>query len=252
MRTCSSCRCRPPPGPRPRAGAGHGINAFSQGVAYYHAGIDVLRSKSLDRNSFNSGDWFNRLDWTYRDNYFGTGLPPAKTTARTGALLKPLLANAGDQAAAGRHRLRARRLPRPAGDPRQLTLFRLRSADDIKQRLRFFNTGLEQEPTVIAAHLRWLQLIPVHEGAQVGVALGAVDLQHARGLVAVVDLGGARRQQQLVGRLSWALAQRVEGVAVVVRVDVVQHRVALQRPHAAPPNNRRTAARSPGAHRPAG
>jgi pullulanase len=72
---------------------GMAVDAFSQGVAYYHAGIDVLRSKSLDRNSFNSGDWFNRLDWTYRDNYFGTGLPPADDNGKDYALIKPLLAN---------------------------------------------------------------------------------------------------------------------------------------------------------------
>ena len=46
-------------------------------MAYFHAGIDTLRSKSLDRNSFNSGDWFNPLDWTATDNGFGRGLPPA-------------------------------------------------------------------------------------------------------------------------------------------------------------------------------
>ncbi|RZL32658.1 MAG: DUF3372 domain-containing protein, partial [Rubrivivax sp.] len=50
------------------------INAFSQGVAYFHAGTDTLRSKSLDRNSYDSGDWFNRLDWSYADNGFGAGL----------------------------------------------------------------------------------------------------------------------------------------------------------------------------------
>jgi pullulanase/glycogen debranching enzyme len=73
---------------------GAAINAFSQGVAYYHAGIDTLRSKSLDRNSFNSGDWFNRIDWTYQDNYFGTGLPRAEDNGKDYALLKPLLGNA--------------------------------------------------------------------------------------------------------------------------------------------------------------
>lgn len=31
--------------------------AFSQGVAFFHAGCDILRSKSLDRDSYNSGDW---------------------------------------------------------------------------------------------------------------------------------------------------------------------------------------------------
>jgi pullulanase len=56
---------------------GAAVVAFSQGVAYFHAGVDTLRSKSLDRNSYDSGDWFNRLDWTYGDNFFGTGLPPA-------------------------------------------------------------------------------------------------------------------------------------------------------------------------------
>ena len=52
------------------------INAFSQGIAYFHAGQELLRSKSMDRNSYNSGDWFNRLDWTYSDNGFAAGLPP--------------------------------------------------------------------------------------------------------------------------------------------------------------------------------
>ena len=56
---------------------GVALNAFSQGVAYYHAGIDTLRSKSMDRNSYNSGDWFNRLDWTYSGNNFGVGSPLA-------------------------------------------------------------------------------------------------------------------------------------------------------------------------------
>ena len=33
------------------------------------------------------------------------------------------------------------------------TLFRLRTADDIKARLKFYNTGSTQNPVVIAAHL---------------------------------------------------------------------------------------------------
>ena len=130
---------------------GMAINAFSQGVAYYHAGIDVLRSKSLDRNSFNSGDWFNRLDWTYRDNFFGTGLPPAADNAKDWPLFKPLLANAALKPAPGdiafardafRDLLRIRA---------SSTLLRLRSAEDINARLRFFNTGPQQVPTVLAA-----------------------------------------------------------------------------------------------------
>ena len=48
---------------------------FGQGVPFFHAGVDMLRSKSLDRDSFDSGDWFNRLDFTYAINNFGVGLP---------------------------------------------------------------------------------------------------------------------------------------------------------------------------------
>ena len=132
---------------------GAAINAFSQGVAYYHAGFDILRSKSLDRNSFESGDWFNRLDWTYRDNYFGTGVPPAADNGKDYALIKPLLANPALK-------------PQPADiafmrdafrDLLQIragsTLFRMRSASDIRQRLTFFNTGPQQQATVLAARL---------------------------------------------------------------------------------------------------
>jgi pullulanase/glycogen debranching enzyme len=70
---------------------GAAINAFSQGVAYFHAGVDTLRSKSLDRNSYNSGDWFNRLDWGYADNNFGVGLPMQADNGSNWSLMSPLL-----------------------------------------------------------------------------------------------------------------------------------------------------------------
>src|SRR5205823_3406716 len=73
---------------------GLAVDAFAQGVAYFHAGVDILRSKSLDRNSFNSGDWFNRVDWRYQTNYFGSGLPPQADNGKDWAAMKPLLANA--------------------------------------------------------------------------------------------------------------------------------------------------------------
>ena len=93
------------------------LNAFSQGIAYFHAGMELLRSKSMDRNSFDSGDWFNRIDWTGRENFFGDG--PA-TRARQRREL------AADAAATGGPRLKptpadiavdARRIQRPAANP---------------------------------------------------------------------------------------------------------------------------------------
>ncbi len=129
------------------------INAFSQGIAYFHAGGEILRSKSLDRNSYDSGDWFNRIDWSLQDNYFATGLPLKQDNGDNYALMKPLLTNAMIK-------------PRPQ-DIRwtrdtfldllriraSSTLFRLRTAKDIQERLVFHNTGPQQIPTVLVGEL---------------------------------------------------------------------------------------------------
>jgi pullulanase len=132
---------------------GAAINTLSQGVAYFHAGIDTLRSKSLDRNSYNSGDWFNRIDWSYGDNYFGTGAPPEGDNGANYAQIKPLLRNAAIKPTAaeiGWTRDAFRDLLKIRASS---TLFRLRTGDDIKARLTFHNTGSAQVPTVLAGHL---------------------------------------------------------------------------------------------------
>lgn len=132
---------------------GAAIVAFSQGVAYYHAGIDTLRSKSMDRNSFDSGDWFNPLDWTYRDNGFGRGLPPADDNAASWDWMRPRLADPALKPSpadiawtrdAFRDLLRIRA---------SSSLFRLRTGDEVKARLRLPNTGPDQVPTVLLGHL---------------------------------------------------------------------------------------------------
>ena len=130
------------------------LNAFSQGIAYYHAGIELLRSKSMDRNSFDSGDWFNRIDWTGQDNFFGTGLPPAQDNAASWPLMRPRLADP---------RLRPTSIDiewtrATFSDLLRIrsssSLFRLRTAADVAERLRFLNTGPDQVPEVIAGHLQ--------------------------------------------------------------------------------------------------
>ncbi|MPY30889.1 pullulanase-type alpha-1,6-glucosidase [Streptomyces adustus] len=68
--------------------------ALSQGPSLSQAGSDLLRSKSLDRNSFDSGDWFNAIHWNCADgNGFGRGLPPAADNASKWPYAKPLLSS---------------------------------------------------------------------------------------------------------------------------------------------------------------
>ena len=69
------------------------VATLGQSPVMWHAGTDILRSKSLDRNSYNSGDWFNYLDFTMTDNGFAAGLPPERDNASTWHVLAPLLAD---------------------------------------------------------------------------------------------------------------------------------------------------------------
>ncbi|MFI8260286.1 pullulanase-type alpha-1,6-glucosidase [Streptomyces sp. NPDC085665] len=69
------------------------VGTLSQGPSLSQAGTDLLRSKSLDRNSYDSGDWFNAIHWDCREgNGFGRGLPPAADNASKWPYAKPLLA----------------------------------------------------------------------------------------------------------------------------------------------------------------
>ncbi|WP_431047595.1 alpha-1,6-glucosidase domain-containing protein [Roseateles sp. L2-2] len=130
-----------------------GINALSQGVAYFHAGGELLRSKSMDRNSYDSGDWFNRLDWTGRDNGFGAGLPPARDSGSDYALLRPLLADAAIKPGPAQidwtRRVFLDQLRIRASTP----LFRLADPEEIRRRLVFHNTGPDQQAGVIVGRL---------------------------------------------------------------------------------------------------
>lgn len=132
---------------------GAAIVLLSQGVPFIHAGQEILRSKSLDRDSYNAGDWFNRLDYGYASNNFGVGLPMAGPNQDNWGMMAPILANplikpdtrAILQAKAVFEDLLAIR--------KDTTLFRLRTAQDVVDRLKFHNTGPDQVPGVIVMEI---------------------------------------------------------------------------------------------------
>src|SRR5947209_174855 len=128
---------------------GMSILGFGQGIPFYHAGVELLRSKSMDRNSYNSGDWFNKLDFTYDFNNWGVGLPQAGDNQSNWPILQPLLANPAlkpgrtDVLTAYAHFLET------LASRKSTPLFRLRTADDVKNRVRFYNAGPSQVPGLI-------------------------------------------------------------------------------------------------------
>ncbi|QIG39279.1 pullulanase-type alpha-1,6-glucosidase [Microbacterium sp. 4R-513] len=122
---------------------------LSQSPSFWHAGTELLRSKSLDRNSYNSGDWFNRIDWTGQESTFGSGLPRAADNSAQWPIYQPLLANpalkpgASDIGSAEASALDLLRVRNEVG------LLRLGSADLIEQKVSFPNGGTGATPGVI-------------------------------------------------------------------------------------------------------
>ena len=132
---------------------GLALTAFSQGVAYFHAGSEILRSKSGDRNSFDSGDWFNRLDWTLQDNHWGTGLPPRSENEPLWPALRPLLADPLIKPGPEHIRYTRDAFLDLLKIRASTSLFRLPTAQAVQQRLRLLNTGPDQNPAVVVGHL---------------------------------------------------------------------------------------------------
>ncbi|MDQ0990509.1 pullulanase-type alpha-1,6-glucosidase [Streptomyces sp. V3I7] len=149
--------------------------ALSQGPALSQAGSDLLRSKSLDRNSFDSGDWFNAIHWNCADgNGFGRGLPPAADNESKWAYAKPLLGKIrvgceqiGGASAAYRDLLRIRTTEKA---------FSLGTAAQVQSQLSFPLSGTDETPGVITMKLGDLVVVfnatPEKQEQRVGTLAG--------------------------------------------------------------------------------
>ncbi|MFF7978978.1 pullulanase-type alpha-1,6-glucosidase [Streptomyces sp. NPDC007901] len=126
--------------------------ALSQGPSLSQAGTDLLRSKSLDRNSFDSGDWFNAIHWNCADgNGFGRGLPTAADNESKWPYAKPLLSSVSvgcaqieGASAAYRDLLRIRTTE---------SAFSLDTAGQVQSKLSFPLSGKDETPGVITMQL---------------------------------------------------------------------------------------------------
>jgi pullulanase len=127
--------------------------ALGQGVPFFHAGDDLLRSKDMDQNSYDSGDWFNKIDWSGQTANWGIGLPLASQNNAQWPIMTPLLgnsaytplpANIGYSGAAFRELLQIR----SSSD-----IFHMATFAEVQQNLTFLNTGPNQTPGLVVMKL---------------------------------------------------------------------------------------------------
>ncbi|MGW5173018.1 pullulanase-type alpha-1,6-glucosidase [Streptomyces sp. NPDC004082] len=155
--------------------------ALSQGPSLSQAGSDLLRSKSLDRNSYDSGDWFNAVHWNCEDgNGFGRGLPPAADNKSKWPYAKPLLTSVKvgceqieGASAAYRDLLRIRSTE---------DVFGLGTAGRVQSELSFPLSGKDETPGVITMELGDLVVVfnatPDKQEQRVGALAGKAYALH--------------------------------------------------------------------------
>ncbi|MBV9404877.1 MAG: pullulanase-type alpha-1,6-glucosidase [Acidobacteriaceae bacterium] len=126
---------------------------LGQGIPFFQAGDDLLRSKDMDQNSYDSGDWFNKIDWSGATANWGIGLPIASQNQAQWPIMTPLLsnsaytpspANISYSGAAFRELLEIRY---------SSDLFELPTSQEVQQNLTFLNTGANQIPGLIVMKL---------------------------------------------------------------------------------------------------
>ena len=132
---------------------GTAIMTLAQGIPFYHAGQEILRSKSLERDSYNSGDWFNLLDYSYQSNNFGVGLPAANRNSDNWPLMRPILTNNLIKPSSAQIVASRDYFTEILSIRKDSSLFRLPSGQEVQNRLNFYNTGSNQVPGVVAMQI---------------------------------------------------------------------------------------------------
>ena len=119
---------------------------FAQGIPFIHMGSEFMRSKSFLRDSYDYGDWFNRVDFSKQNNFYNVGLPPAEKDQANWPLIKEVLV--GHE---GRDQVNAEQIKRSSDAFIDLLairmsspLFRLTTEQSIIDKVSFLNVAISK------------------------------------------------------------------------------------------------------------
>lgn len=122
---------------------------ISQGIPFFQLGGDLIRSKSMDRNTYDAGDWFNKVDFTKSTNNWNVGLPLAQDNESKWATMGDLINNSETAAQASDIEFSSNIFKEFLAIRASSPLFRLTTQADINARLGFHNTGSGQTQGLI-------------------------------------------------------------------------------------------------------
>lgn len=123
---------------------------LSQGSGFVTAGSELLRSKSLDRDSYDSGDWFNQIRWDCTEgNGFGNGLPPEWTSDHHWPYAEEILDDDRIAPSCEDMELAQERYRELLEVATSTTAFSLGDGESVVDRVSFPNSGTDETPGVI-------------------------------------------------------------------------------------------------------
>ncbi|WMS86951.1 alpha-1,6-glucosidase domain-containing protein [Pleionea litopenaei] len=133
------------------------VPLMSQGIPFLQLGGDMLRSKSLDKNSYDAGDWFNTVDYTMNSNNWAVGLPLAQDNGyrwygqpgQSDLSISELLSSSNTRAYAADIQQAHSVFKEFLTIRRDSKLFRLTTEQDVLDRVGFHNLGRNQTHGVI-------------------------------------------------------------------------------------------------------
>ena len=132
---------------------GMSLVTLGQGVPFYQGGDDLLRSKDMDQNSYNSGDWFNKIDWSGQTANWGIGLPVASQNGGQWPIMMPLLSNPSYTPLPANIAYAEAAFSELLQIRYSSELFRMATLDEVQRNLSFLNTGPNQSPGLIVMKL---------------------------------------------------------------------------------------------------
>jgi len=155
---------------------------FSQGIPFLHMGCDLLRSKSMARDSYNAGDWFNKVDFSKQSTNWNVGLPSEHKDGINWPIIKQAIRDAAARPNPDQIEWAGQVCRDFIAIRYSSKLLRLATGEQIKARVDFPNTGPSQVAGVI--------VMTVDDGA----GLEDLDLNHD---AVVVMVNGTPEQQTL-------------------------------------------------------
>jgi pullulanase-type alpha-1,6-glucosidase len=124
---------------------------LGQGVPFVHMGSELLRSKSMERDSYDSGDWYNRVDFTMQSNNWNKGLPREDKDGKNWSLITEVIEQSGAHAVPTANQIANMDdyFKELSALRQSSALYRLGKGEVINQRVSFHNTGSQQKPGLI-------------------------------------------------------------------------------------------------------